>query len=358
MKSILLIEDDSITRKLVAAALSSSYQVIIAEDGAEGLELAHQHIPDLIISDMSMPGLDGISLLRNLRADESTKTIPLLFLTGQDNYSTIRTAMSLGADDYLLKPFDLADLRAAIKATLLKQSQRKAKYENILRQLCHNISTSLPHELRTAVMVVQGYATILLEEKERLDPETFEMVNAIQRYSDRLFVLSEKMYWHSIAEITEAQPLDDLGQIESQGIIQNVAEQLAKKLGREADLNLCLQPANLTCPADFFERIVLEIIENAFKFSYPQDPVQVSSSIQGNNFILRVKDNGRGFHPQEIKQINAFMQFGRDKYEQQGTGLGLSIAKRLVQLLAGRLTVQSTPNLYTVVIVSLPLASE
>lgn len=357
MKSILVIEDDSIVRELIATGLAKTYKTIVAEDGELGLELAQKHLPDLIISDIAMHGLDGISLLRRLREDELTQAIPLLFLTGRGDYATIRRAMSLGADDYLLKPFDFGDLLAAIKASLLKQAQRNAKHESILRQLCQNISTSLPHELRTSVMVVQGYTHILIEEQDRLEPEIAEMIQSIKEYADRLHILAEKMYWYSVTEITQAEAIHNSlrNTLDSQIIIRDVAEQIAEKQGRRADLHLKLSPAILNCPDDFFQRIVLEIIENAFKFSYPRDLVQVSTAIEGDCFILRIKDTGRGFQPEELERINPFMQFRRDKYEQQGTGLGLSISKRLVELLAGQFMVQSSPNQFTLVTVTLPL---
>ena len=103
------------------------FEVIKASNGAEGVDLARQHFPDLIISDVNMSQMSGIAVLGALRGDAATATIPFILMTGQTDRVTLREGMNLGADDYLAKPFTMPELLGAVKARLQKsEAERKA----------------------------------------------------------------------------------------------------------------------------------------------------------------------------------------------------------------------------------------
>lgn len=122
MKTILIIEDEPQTRENLQTILEmEGFRAMTAPDGRAGLDLIRRERPDLILSDVSMPELDGHGVLRELRADEATLTIPLIFLTARGEKRDMRDGMNLGADDYLTKPIDTEDLLAAIQARLARQ---------------------------------------------------------------------------------------------------------------------------------------------------------------------------------------------------------------------------------------------
>ena len=121
MPLIVVMEDDSSTRVLVSAVLrKEGYDVLAAEDGAQGLALIREHRPDLIISDVQMPVLDGFGVLQAVRADEATATTPIILLTSLQDRANMRYGMTTGADDYLTKPFMPQELRDAVNAQLNK----------------------------------------------------------------------------------------------------------------------------------------------------------------------------------------------------------------------------------------------
>lgn len=129
MKKILLIEDDEIMRENTSEILElAQYSVINACDGKEGVELAKQHRPDLIISDIMMPKLDGYGVLHILSKDPVTASIPFIFLTAKAEKSEFRKGMILGADDYLTKPFEETDLLNAIETRLKKSELMKQDF--------------------------------------------------------------------------------------------------------------------------------------------------------------------------------------------------------------------------------------
>ena len=116
MKTILVVEDNDIIREDVAEMLElANYKVITAINGKEGFELAKQNLPDLIISDIMMPVVDGFGMLHLLRRDPNTEAIPVIFLTSKTERNDFRNAMESGADDFITKPFNNDELLKALE---------------------------------------------------------------------------------------------------------------------------------------------------------------------------------------------------------------------------------------------------
>ena len=130
MKKILIIEDNLEVRENTSEILSlANYNVVVAENGKIGVELAQREKPDLIICDIMMPELDGYGVLLILSKNEQTAGIPFIFLTAKAEKTDIRKGMNLGADDYLTKPFDDTDLLNAIDARLRKNAMQQKQYD-------------------------------------------------------------------------------------------------------------------------------------------------------------------------------------------------------------------------------------
>lgn len=130
MKKILIIEDNAEIREITGEILSlAGYEVIVAENGKRGVELAAHHSPDLIICDIMMPELDGYGVLHILSKKETTNRIPFIFISAKAEKSDIRKGMELGADDYLTKPFDDTELLNAVETRLRKHDIRGRDYQ-------------------------------------------------------------------------------------------------------------------------------------------------------------------------------------------------------------------------------------
>src|SRR5258705_10032935 len=128
MKKILIIEDQPQMRRNLATILEmEGFEVALREDRNAGVARARQSKPDLIICDVMMPELDGHGVLRSLRSEKATATIPFIFLTAKGEKIDQRTGMNLGADDYLTKPIARADLLEAIGARLKRSEQTAAQ---------------------------------------------------------------------------------------------------------------------------------------------------------------------------------------------------------------------------------------
>jgi two-component system response regulator RpaA len=129
--SILLIEDDRDMRELVSGHLEhSGFDVQKAEDGIKGQALALQYSPDLILLDLMLPSVDGLTLCQRLRRDERTSNIPILMITALGGLKDKVTGFNSGADDYITKPFDLEELYVRIKALLRRTNRAQFNKNN------------------------------------------------------------------------------------------------------------------------------------------------------------------------------------------------------------------------------------
>src|SRR5262245_26156190 len=130
MHKVLVIEDEAPLREEIHDWLQfENYEVLEAADGVAGVELALKHYPDIIISDIRMPRLDGYGALLEIRSHAATTHIPFIFLTAKATREDIRTGMNLGADDYLTKPFTHKELLQAVQSRLEKKTAQEQEYQ-------------------------------------------------------------------------------------------------------------------------------------------------------------------------------------------------------------------------------------
>jgi|APCry1669193181_1035450.scaffolds.fasta_scaffold00443_13 DNA-binding NarL/FixJ family response regulator len=142
MNTILVIEDEPAMRSNLRDILElENFHPLLAPEGQTGLALAREHLPDLILCDVLMPAMDGHAVLAALRAEPRTARIPFIFLTAKGEHADVRTGMSLGADDYLVKPVHVDDLLEAIAARL-----ERARQQTEPARLATDFSSAVPLE--------------------------------------------------------------------------------------------------------------------------------------------------------------------------------------------------------------------
>lgn len=361
MKRILVIDDESWLREMVHMALEQKgYEVLEAENGAAGIEVARRALPDLILCDVNMEKVDGYLTLSSLRSEPATASIPFILMTGLADHAGMRHGMELGADDYLPKPFAIDALYAAVDARLKKAQAVREEAEKKLSDLRDNISLMLPHELRTPLNGILAYGEILSTEAGTLPLEEIaEMGQVIHESGRRLERLIENFLIYAQIELlsTDPQKISALRKKATSGsanLIERLARTQAQQAKREQDLRLDLQPQSIAISEDYLAKIVDEVVQNAFKFSAPGTPVVVKLGEAAGSALLVVGDRGRGFSTEHITRVGAYMQFDRKLHEQQGLGLGLSIAKRLTELHGGTLAIEGQRDSNTVVTIKLP----
>lgn len=360
-KRILVVDDEEMMRSTVSAALTSvGYEVLEADNGRTGLQMAKTHVPDLIVCDVKMPELDGFELLQELRKSDDTFHIPFVFLTGQTDHQDRRKGMMFGADDYLTKPFTFDELVKVVELRLKKKDDMERLMNARLDKLRKSIRLSLPHEFRTPLTGILGFAEILKEPQGLSQDEIMYAGSHIQSSAKRLHHLLENILLMSELEAitTDQEQLKKLrSSVTSSGfVLSQLVEPFAQELNRKEDVKLSIHDVTLRIYETHFGKIVEELTSNALKFSPKGTPVEIALWAEGAHGILEFRDKGKGMTPQQIQSIGAFAQFDREYHEQQGAGMGLAIVKKIVHLYEGSLVIESVQPGGTTVRVTLLLA--
>ena len=361
MKKILVIDDEEWLREMMLLALRQrGFEVIEAENGEKGIEIARKEVPDLILCDVNMDKVDGYLTLSSLRSEPITASIPFILMTGLADQAGMRHGMELGADDYLPKPFTIEALYAAVDARLKKAKTVREEAERKLADLRDNISMMLPHELRTPLNGILAYGEILVADAETISPKDIaEMGQVIHDSGKRLERLIENFLIYAQLELlnTDPQYLQTLlrkNTPQPVSLIEQHAREQAELARRPNDLRLELADVPLPISDEYLSKVVEELVQNAFKFSSAGTPVIVKLAESGSTVTLSVSDMGRGFSTEHISKVGAYMQFDRKLHEQQGLGLGLTIVRRLSEIHGGTLTIQSEKGTGTLVSVKFP----
>lgn len=363
MSKILVIEDEDNVRDNICEILrAENFNVVEAENGAIGVELAQESVPDLVICDIMMPELDGYGVLYQLREKQETQMVPFIFLSAKTADPDRRLGMDLGGDDYLTKPFTRQDLLSAITTRLAKQQAIEREAQQKLDRLRSNITHALPHELRTPLNGILNNAKLLMEQYHATEPEeAIEMLKEIYSSGERLYRLTQNFLLYAELTRIEQQPqrvralMNRAERSFTKTIVAEVCVEKAQQANREADLQLELEEAAIKLSESKFKKIVEEIVDNAFKFSEEGTPIVIRGCVRDNNFHLFAIDRGRGMTSEQIANLGAYMQFERKLYAQEGSGLGLTIARLLTELHGGELKIESIPDRQTIVHIILPI---
>lgn len=347
---ILVVEDEEPIRELLKMELETEgFIVDVAANGAEGLEKVKSFRPDLIVCDVMMPVMDGFTMQEKLSQDDKFKDIPLIFLTAKSDKKDIRFGKSIGAEDYITKPFEFEDLLVSINAKLKKYYERKQTLNARLDEIRKSILYALPHEFKNPLSTMNGFLSLLLDKNyEKSEKEVEEFLTYVKQSSDRLYRLVMNFLKLAELEITESdenkvKELRSIRNINWQTETETIIKDLSEKFGHK--LNYTFEGISHPCPFDYntLNTILTELISNAIKFS-PPERVDVNVVARANPYFfeLIVEDKGRGIPQEEVEKIlEPFYQYNRKYFEQQGGGLGLTIVNKLVQIFNGKLEISS-----------------
>jgi signal transduction histidine kinase len=342
---ILIIDDEPNLLAMLGHVLGEhGFETLTAKDGAAAVEIARRERPDLVVCDVNMPRLDGYGVLAAVRGEPTLAATPFIFLTSDPQ---ARAGMRSGADDYLQKPVSVADLVAACEARLARRHEMSREGERRVEEVRRAIADLLPHELRTPLVGIVGSAEVLKECHQALRPEDVKgLAEAILRGARRLHRLIENYILFSDFEARRVAGQPAVEPFASPGGAGDVAEasaEVAARSSRPADLRLELQETPVPVGSTYLRKAVSELVDNAFRYSEPGSPVTVGLRGPGR-VVLSVADRGRGMTAAQVKEVAAFRQFDRARYEQQGSGVGLTLARRIVDATGGRVVIDSRPG--------------
>ncbi|MFW5691071.1 MAG: hybrid sensor histidine kinase/response regulator [Chloroflexota bacterium] len=330
------------------------YAVMTAHNGVEALKVlqaAGDNIPDLIVSDIMMPQLDGLELLKEVRKNDDWVMIPFIFLTAKGGKADVQHGKRLGVDDYIIKPFDAEDLLVAVESRLRRHQEFSNVQASVISSIKRNILTILNHEFRTPLTLVVAYADMLKENNVdgMNEQELLMFLREINTGADRLRRLIENFIMLVELETGDAQRTYEWRQEVIDDFEPVISEAMKRLAGESAvSLNCKVDRVNGALPPVRGDRIYLmtiitELLLNAVKFSEADAPITVELDTHEGWLAVRVIDQGRGINPDQLEHIwDSFYQIDRDYFEDQGAGSGLAIVRGLTEIHRGRLDVTST----------------
>lgn len=363
MKTILIIDDEPFIRESFLDLLhEEGFQAIGAADGSTGIELAQQHLPDLIICDVQMPDLDGYDVLAQLRQSPTTATIPFVFLTGKTGKAHIRQGMELGADDYLNKPCTIDEILRVIDRQLQKQQILRSLAQKPLDDLRTSLAQRLPRKLDLCVSSILDSSQQLIDQSEHLDrSQVLTLAQTIQHTADELHGLIQRFLLYAeletiVYDAERKQQLQNEQTHRPKVTVETLASRIAKQFNREADLALNLNNATVRMSDLQLQRMMQELIDNAFRYSVAGTPVQITGLADEAQFTLTVSNQGAAIAAEQIANLEPAIHVDRPFLE-SSSGLGLLLAKRLLEVHAGELAIATDLDQGTVVLAKLPLGT-
>lgn len=333
---ILVIEDDPAIRATLIDILElNGHSVIHAVNGVAGVALARQESPDVILTDVAMPELDGFGVIKALRADEQTRSIPIIVITASVEPERMRHAMDLGAEDFLVKPFTEDQVLKSIHARL----EKKALLDE-LDAFAHTVA----HDLKNPIGVLLGRAGLLRMLWESADDATLlKQVDELEKGAVRLSsIVDELLILAGVGRQTvEPKPMamEPVAR-EALARVDNLVQQSKARVELSPEWPVALGHA------PWVTEIWMNYLSNAVKYGGTPPDIRLGAEPVVERKAVRfwVQDNGAGLTPEQQAQL--FKQFSRiANTRAQGHGLGLSIVRRIIEKLGGQAGVDSQPGI-------------
>jgi two-component system sensor histidine kinase/response regulator len=342
---ILIVDDKPITHQVLAEMFASAgvTNVACAIDGLSALTQVAKDPPDLILLDVMMSGMDGFEVCRRLKSDPATAHIPVVLVTALADRDSRLQGLEAGADDFLTKPVDRAELLARARS-LLKAKRLHDDLAEAVRARIEFVG-QVSHELRTPLFAISGLTEMLLdgevaepEDSQRYLRTIYEQARHLGRIVDDLLDLSR---FERGRQSLTFQPLNLRPFLDD-----TIALLQPEAAERKITLRLGEAQDGLTVQGDEgrLRQVIINLLNNAMRYNDPGGWVEISARREDGWAIIKVRDNGWGISSTDLPHI--FDRFYRGQQakvnsEQRGAGLGLALAQEIVRAHRGQITVES-----------------
>jgi two-component system, sensor histidine kinase and response regulator len=357
--SVLIVDDNTRNIQLIGTMLKDAgYLIGFALDGRQALNLLEKENQyDLILLDYNMPVMNGFDTCIAIRAIPALNAVPIIFLTASVDSESIVTGFDLGAQDYVIKPFNSKELLVRIKTQLeLKRSkeilndinisletqvqERTIELTQALNKLAILDNTKrdflllISHEMRTPLSSILGFAEIIQEITG--NDEIKEFVDPLVVSVKRLMKFSETAL--SVTELKARETFKTFKQKRITGFLEDLVLKANEKLILK-NLKIVLQDDSLNgevnIDVELMEKCISNILDNAVRFSPVNSSIIIKAVVQNATVEISIKDEGHGFKDADVVMLGEMFSVGDIMHHQVGTGLSLAEAKLILDLHGG-----------------------
>jgi signal transduction histidine kinase len=353
---VLVIDDNPGNIELVEAQLHrAGFEVSSAAGGRQGLNSVAADPPDVILLDIMMPGMDGYEVLRTLKGQEATKSIPVIVLTALEGRTDKLRALELGANDFLTKPVDRAELLARVRT--LAEFRELLRTQTELTRMKDELLSVVSHELRTPLASLVGFAELLLTQTYS-DDKRREFLQVMHQEGRRLTAL--------INDFLDLQRMESERQtvhprpVALEPLLRRAANAAGHDPERPIILDVREDLPEVEADPDRLVQVMMNLLSNARKYSPGGGEIHVTAPSGERGLRVRVQDHGLGLPQDALPRL--FQKFYRvdnsDRRSIGGTGLGLAICRQIIAEHGGRMGVNSDgPGKGSTFWFTLPLSS-
>jgi len=378
--SVLIVDDETANIIALTNILSSDYYIYAAKNGADAVMLTNEHMPDVILLDVLMPGMDGYEVITELKNSEKTQSIPVIFITGLDSSDSEKKGLALGAADYIPKPFGSEIVRLRVQNQIkivnhIRAIEERDEMERQLRKIQEleagliaakeqaehsreiaehssraksEFLSRMSHEMRTPMNAIMGMLQIA---KLRGIPDN------IKQYFDKINAASSHLM-HMINDVLDVSGME-YGAFKLSNTVFDI-NALIKDVLESAEYNASQKkqlmktyvdpalPSKLIGDDKRIKQILANLLANAVKFTPDLGNISFAAKKLGteNGFCtleFEISDNGIGMS--EEQQSTLFQLFeqvdGSNTRKHGGIGIGLALSKRIVEMMGGEIHVES-----------------
>jgi len=341
---VLFVEDDDETRESLFSILKRYFvKIDIATNGEDGLLKAKENFYDIIITDIVMPKLDGIKMIKKIQTNN--KISKFIILTAYSNKEFLIQAIEMGINGYLLKPITFKQIANTLKKVTTEIYNEKQLKQNIdeiqkLSQIKSEFLANMSHEIRTPLNAILGFIKVMKDED---DGKFSKYLNIIDSSSQTLLTIINDIL--DISKIEAGKMNIEYINFHSDEIYNTLElfEEKAHEKNIDYKIKFINIPEFLYSDVHRLKQIISNLISNAIKFTPENKKVEIKIEYANKKLFVEVKDEGIGIPKDRIETIfNAFSQADNSTTRKYGgTGLGLTISHKLVEMLGGELKVES-----------------
>lgn len=367
--TILIVDDNEMNRDLLAGVLErGDYHSMTASDGQAALRLVREHEIDLVLLDINMPRMSGYEVCEQLKADEHTADIPVIFISALGETDNIVKGFDVGGGDYITKPFKYREVLARVEGQLLMYWQkrqieamieRERNQHRMLDEMRKQFIGSATHDLKNPIFIISGYMDMLermpvIVENERAQ----NYIGAMRRGVTKMNNLVRDML--DLLQLEHGVELEKTDYVFSSFVRESVQDMPLRAQEKGVSFAVDVPDDRTTIAIDpkRMNRVMDNLVSNAIKYTPEGGSVWVTASLADDKATIEVSDNGLGIPEETLPRL--FEPFQRVETEehmaQEGTGLGLSIVKAIVEQHGGQVSVQSVLGKGSTFRVDLPRA--
>ncbi len=377
-KSILVVEDNKDLASNIARSLASVYNVLVAYNGRQGLDRVHQKMPDLIVSDVMMPEMDGYELCEKIKSDDQIQHIPVVLLTAKATVDDKIKGLKHGADQYLAKPFNPNELRAIIDSLLTKKELqaelnktnrelRKTlqELEETQVQLVHTarlesvgmLAAGMAHEIKNNIYCMRAgldginKRMALLSEGKLDIKDTYEKIEKVMKTNDEAIESSLHIVNSLLA--FSGRNVKGAGYYDINKGIESTLTILLPRIKDKVSVHKEYGDLKeVECRLEEINQVIMNITLNAYQAIEKKGTIWIKTTQNADEVRVSIADNGPGIPEENLDKI--FSPFFSTKEKDLNTGLGLSICHNIIMAHHGIIKVNSTFGQGTEFIIILP----